>query len=146
MAKLKSTINLQWIPGHSEVPGNEAADSRAKEAAKNNLNLERPPISLEAASTVIKRFFKDPQREHERTRQLSHSRDAEQLKSLLRSFHNELLSQVVVLLINPSQICHLQDLVHKLAILFEIAFFALTQQGLVILMSEELNAGSAELS
>ena len=66
--------------------------------------------------------------------------------SLLRSFHNELLSQVVVLLINPSQICHLQDLVHKLAILFEIAFFALTQQGLVILMSEELNAGSAELS
>ena len=61
------------------------ADSRAKEAANNNLNLERPPISLEAAFTVIKRFFKDPQPEHERIRlvysQLSHSRDAEQIKS-----------------------------------------------------------------
>ena len=57
LAELKSTINLQWLLGHSEVLGNESADVRAKEAATNNLNLERPPISLEAASTVIKQVF-----------------------------------------------------------------------------------------
>ena len=49
------------------------------------MNLKRPPILLEVASTVIKQFFRDPQPEHERIRQvysqLSHSRDAEQIKS-----------------------------------------------------------------
>ena len=62
-----------------------SCDPQAKEAAKNNLNLECPPILLEAASTIIKRFFKDPQPRHKRIRtvysQLPHSRDAEQITS-----------------------------------------------------------------
>ena len=60
LSELKSTINLQWLRGQKE----------AKEAATNNLNLERQSISLEAASTVIKRFLKDPQPELELIRQV----------------------------------------------------------------------------
>ena len=48
LAELNSTIHLQWISGHAQ----------AKAAANNNLNLEHPPISLEAASTTIKRFLR----------------------------------------------------------------------------------------
>ena len=85
LAESKSIIHLQLIPGHSEVPGNEVPDARTKETTNNNVNLERPPILLEAASNTIKRFFKDPHPENERIRQvysqLFHSRGAEQIKS-----------------------------------------------------------------
>ena len=70
LAHIQSTIHLQWIPGHSDVPGNEAADQRAKEAAENSEGLERPPISLEAAYSVINQKIKDAQPCHERTRKV----------------------------------------------------------------------------
>ena len=34
LAELKSTINVQWIPGHSEVPGNEAATRKQRKPQK----------------------------------------------------------------------------------------------------------------
>ena len=63
-----ATIPLQWILGHSDVPGNEAADQCAKEAAENRENIESPPISLEAAYSVINQKIKDAQPCHEHTR------------------------------------------------------------------------------
>ena len=70
LAQIQSTIHLQLIPGHSDVPGNEAADQRAKEAAENSEHLERPPISLEAAYSVINQKIKDVHPCHQRTRQI----------------------------------------------------------------------------
>ena len=67
LAKIQSTIHLQWIPVHSRIPGSEAAEARAKEATTNRHNLECLPILLESTSTIINRFVKDPQPSHERT-------------------------------------------------------------------------------
>ena len=47
---------LQWIPGHSDVQGNEGADQCAKEFAENK---DRPPISLEADHSIINQKIKE---------------------------------------------------------------------------------------
>ena len=66
--ELGATIPPQWILGHSDIPGNEAADQCAKEAAENMENIDRPPISLETTYSVIDQKIKDAQPCHERTR------------------------------------------------------------------------------
>ena len=85
LALIQSTVHLQWIPGHSDIPGNELADAHAKEAAENQARLARPPISLGSANMMIKKIFRDTQPSHERTRQvyesLSISRDKEEIKN-----------------------------------------------------------------
>jgi hypothetical protein len=46
----KCKVQLEWIPGHSGIPGNEAADSLAKEAAET-----RPPKTPPTYLTYLKR-------------------------------------------------------------------------------------------
>jgi hypothetical protein len=67
LESLHGKTYLHWIPGHTNVPGNEYTDRAAKEAAK----LQEPennlvPVSYEVARAVTKHFIKDkdPQHEH----------------------------------------------------------------------------------
>ena len=53
----KSTITIQWIPGHSNVPGNDLADAAAKSAS--GLLAPSRPITYRSACMQIKRTFQD---------------------------------------------------------------------------------------
>ena len=68
LKNLAGTVIIQWIPGHTNIPGNELADTAAKEAT----HLEDPPanISYESIKQHIKRMIIDPPIKHERTAQV----------------------------------------------------------------------------
>ena len=57
---------VQWIPGHTDIPGNELADQAAKDAC----TLDEPPgaISFGCTRALIKANIKDAPTTHERTK------------------------------------------------------------------------------
>ena len=65
LESLNGRVTLQWVPGHSKIPGNELADKAAKEAAKLQRENDDPaPISFSTAKALIKRSFTDPPTAH----------------------------------------------------------------------------------
>ena len=63
----EGSVVIQWIPGHSKIPGNDAADLAAKNAS--NQMEDGRPITLRSANMQIRDTFKD-KIEHERTQKI----------------------------------------------------------------------------
>jgi len=50
LAALKCTLTIQWVPGHTDVAGNEKADELAKLAT-----TQRPPATFRTSISYLKR-------------------------------------------------------------------------------------------
>ena len=65
LESLHGTTYLHWIPGHSNIPGNEYADQAAKEAAQlPDLGQGQSTISYGVARAVAKAHIKDSDSQH----------------------------------------------------------------------------------
>ncbi len=81
---VESAVTIQWIPGHSSIPGNELADQAAKEATTLT-DDPHLPIPYTTACSVIKNLVRDEPIQHNRTaivyKKQCARRDKEELKS-----------------------------------------------------------------
>ena len=66
LAACNPSISIQWIPGHSDIPGNELADQSAKDAAK--LSGTGRGVSYRGIVPAINSTISDPAISHIRTR------------------------------------------------------------------------------
>ena len=77
-----ATIIIQWIPGHSNILGNELADTAAKQATGRPSTADLP-ITLSSAVKVVRDSIQDAAITHDRTKEIyNHYRpsiDAEQI-------------------------------------------------------------------
>ena len=77
----RADICIQWVPGHSKIPGNDMADEEAKLATEE----EGPgrAVSIRGIKPVINSIINDGEIVHERTRQVyrgkSRAKDKEQI-------------------------------------------------------------------
>ena len=84
LLQVKGYVVIQWVPGHMDIPGNEAADQAAKAAATITEDPPRP-VSLASALSCVSRSIQDMPIEHPRTalvyKKFNQAKDQAEVKS-----------------------------------------------------------------
>ena len=73
-------VSIQWIPGHSNIPGNELADAEAKKAT-----TEAEPnraVSMKGIMPVIKEIVRDEEIQHARIKESYSAKSARKDKEI----------------------------------------------------------------
>ena len=92
LLKAPGSITLQWVPGHSDVPGNELADVAAKEAT--TLQTDGCPISYNAICAHIDAMIVDPPFAHPRPDQAYAGKTRKQEQRLSTRADQVFLAQI----------------------------------------------------
>jgi len=84
LMQVKGDVVIQWVPGHMDIPDNEAADMVAKEAATITDEPSRS-VSLADALSCVNRSIYDTPIEHLRTalvyKKINPAKDRAEIKS-----------------------------------------------------------------
>ena len=87
----EGSVIIQWIPGHSKIPGNDAADPAAKNAS-NQIEDGRP-ITLRSANMQIRDTFRD-NIQHKRTQKIYSDYNADKEREITSQQDQVTLAQL----------------------------------------------------